>query len=190
MENILSTIIDFISMLVGLLFAFWWVILIILVIFGGAFLSEMEFNNLNKERVEQGLSEYTYEQFTEKKQEESDKQAFEELNDLRVSYGLQKLVWSNNIYELVKHQASKNLCNSSNCSHQDSDGKYFDYYATKFGVSLNGGSGENIAGSSCMRAIDLWLNSKTGHKEIMLDSSFRKGALAFDKENCVFIGTG
>jgi len=116
--------------------------------------------------------------------------AFEKLNEIRSKHGVSQLRWDNNIYELVKFQASKKLCSISHCSHMDSDGRYFDYYASRFGVSLIGHSGENIAGSDCNRAVaDLWLHSTTGHREIMLDSGMRNGALAYDEGNCVLIVT-
>ena len=123
--------------------------------------------------------------------EESIQRAFKKLNELRRENGASDLVWSENIYQLTKFQASKRLCSTSHCSHMDNDGKYFDFYAPNYGVSLWGGSGENIAGSSCPRAVsDLWLYSTTGHRETMLDKTMKFGALAYDEGNCVLIVTG
>ena len=117
-------------------------------------------------------------------------EAFEELNNLRNENGVSKLRWDDNINELVKFQASKGLCSTSYCDHIDSSGKYFDAYAGKFGVSLLGRSAENIAGSDCHQAVtDLWLHSTTGHRENMLNPVMHKGALAYDKGNCVLIVT-
>ena len=117
-------------------------------------------------------------------------EAFGELNELRVENGVSRLNWDNNIYELVKFQASKGLCSNSHCDHMDSSGKYFDAYADKFRVSLMGHSAENIAGSDCHQAVvDLWLHSTTGHRENMLNPIMHKGALAYDKGNCVLIVT-
>ncbi|MCX6801396.1 MAG: CAP domain-containing protein [Candidatus Diapherotrites archaeon] len=125
-----------------------------------------------------------------KSQKEIDVESFEELNDIREENGLMRLKWNDKIYELVKFQASKDLCNYTRCDHQDSDGKYFDDYVSRFGIILRSGysSGENIAGSNCIRALSLWMGSTTGHREIMLNSSYTDGAIAYDKENCVFIG--
>ena len=118
------------------------------------------------------------------------REAFEELNELREENGVSKLSWNDNIYELVKFQASKGLCSSSHCDHMDSSGKYFDAYAGQFGVSLMGHSAENIAGSDCHQAVvDLWLHSTTGHRENMLNPIMHQGALAYDKGNCVLIVT-
>jgi len=118
------------------------------------------------------------------------REAFEELNELREEHGVSKLTWNDNIYELVKFQASKGLCSTSHCDHMDSSGKYFDAYASRFGVSLMGHSAENIAGSDCHQAVvDLWLHSTTGHRENMLNPVMHKGALAYDKGNCVLIVT-
>ena len=118
------------------------------------------------------------------------REAFEELNELREEHGVSKLSWNDNIYELVKFQASKGLCSTSHCDHMDSNGKYFDAYASRFGVSLMGHSAENIAGSDCHQAVvDLWLHSTTGHRENMLNPVMHQGALAYDKGNCVLIVT-
>ena len=117
-------------------------------------------------------------------------EAFQELNELRVENGVSKLAWNDNIYELVKFQASKRLCSTSHCDHMDSSGKYFDAYASRFGVSLMGHSAENIAGSDCHQAVvDLWLYSTTGHKENMLNPVMHQGALAYDEGNCILIVT-
>jgi uncharacterized protein YkwD len=117
-------------------------------------------------------------------------EAFEELNEIRAEHGLSKLGWDDNIYELVRFQASKGLCSTSHCDHMDSSEKYFDAYASRFGVSLMGHSAENIAGSDCHQAVvDLWLHSTTGHKENMLNPVMHKGALAYDKGNCILIVT-
>ena len=117
-------------------------------------------------------------------------EAFEELNKLREEHGVSKLAWNDNIYELVKFQASKRLCSTSHCDHMDSSGKYFDAYASRFGVSLMGHSAENIAGSDCHQAVvDLWLHSTTGHRENMLNPVMHQGALAYDEGNCVLIVT-
>ncbi len=117
-------------------------------------------------------------------------EAFEELNEIREEHEVSKLRWDDNIYELVKFQASKALCSTSHCDHMDSSGKYFDAYATRFGVSLMGHSAENIVGSDCHQAVvDLWLHSTTGHRENMLNPVMHKGALAYDEGNCVLIVT-
>lgn len=118
--------------------------------------------------------------------EDTIESAFQKLNEIRVENGVSSIRWDDKIYELVKHQASKKLCSTSHCSHMDSDGKYFDYYAPRYGVAL-GESGENIAGSSCHEAVTLWLHSTTGHREIMLNPRMRRGALAYDRGNCVLV---
>ena len=118
------------------------------------------------------------------------REAFEELNELREEHGVSKLAWNDNIYELVKFQASKRLCSTSHCDHMDSSGKYFDAYASRFGVSLMGHSAENIAGSDCHQAVvDLWLHSTTGHRENMLNPVMHQGALAYDEGNIILIVT-
>lgn len=183
-----------IETILGLAVTFWPITLLIL--FGAWFafvqptFDNFELSQINHERIEQGLPEYSMPEFIQIKQEDSDKQAFEKLNEVREEYGKHKLTWNTKVYELVKFQASKKLCSSSHCSHEDSQGKYFDDYAGQYDVSLYNGAGENIASGSCDGAIGLWLNSTTGHKEIMLDSGFTSGALAYDEGNCVFIGIG
>jgi uncharacterized protein YkwD len=123
--------------------------------------------------------------------EEALQKAFDDLNKIRNENNVPNLIWNEEIYQLVKFQASKNPCSQYSCSHMDSEGKYFDYYAPDFGVSLYGGSGENIAGSSCYKAVsDLWLHSTMGHREIMLDPKMHYGALAYYNGDCVLIVTG
>jgi uncharacterized protein YkwD len=141
-----------------------------------------------KENIKVKVDEITEE--LDPKSDKNIKEAFEELNQIREDHGVSKLRWDNNVYELVKFQASKGLCSTSHCDHKDSSGKYFDAYASRYKVSLMGHSAENIAGSTCHQAvIDLWLYSTTGHRENMLNPIMHKGALAYDKGNCILIVT-
>jgi uncharacterized protein YkwD len=116
--------------------------------------------------------------------------AFEELNKFRAENSVGKIIWDDKIYELTRFQASKKLCSIKHCSHEDNEGKYFNDYASNFGINLIGFSAENIAASGCYQAVtDLWKYSTTGHRENMLNPIMNKGALAYDKGNCVLILT-
>jgi uncharacterized protein YkwD len=126
---------------------------------------------------------------------EDSKKTFEHINQLREENNVKKIVWDDKLYDLAKWKA-EDMTDKGYFDHVDPSGKCVGNYAKNFGLSYSANSmADNLFGYDSPtifdqdEAVDSWMGSR-GHRYNLLYSGHRKGAIACDSKNCVFIGQG
>lgn len=126
---------------------------------------------------------------------EDSKNTFAHINRIRKERDISKIRWNDKIYELAKWKA-EDMTNKNYFDHVDPSGKCVGSYAKNFALDYPENSfAENIFGYSSPtyfdqdEAVDSWMNSR-GHRYNLLFEDHKRGAMACDSKNCVFIGQG
>ncbi|MEK6917942.1 MAG: transglycosylase SLT domain-containing protein [Nanoarchaeota archaeon] len=124
-------------------------------------------------------------------------QAFDNLNDVRFSYGRKKLIWDERAYNLALAK-SNDMYERNYYDHITPDGKYFFIdLKSKYGFVQTEYLAENIAAASvysngtfvpdmtCNKAVDEFLNSRA-HRYFLLYVNAPAGAIGCNNYFCTF----
>lgn len=109
-----------------------------------------------------------------------ERRAFEEINQQRITAGLQPLVWSDAAAKIARLH-SENMANFKFFSHEGLDGSMVNDRADAFGISKWKAIGENIAynrgyNNPIEFAVERWMQSP-GHRENILNGRWTESGI-------------
>ena len=115
--------------------------------------------------------------------------AFEEINELRKSYGRGEIVWDERFYRLARFRA-QDMMERGYFDHVTPEGYCVSHFAKEFGIPYET-IAENLygGGGNASAALLSWEGSR-GHRYVLLYPGHERGALACVGEICVFLAAG
>ncbi len=118
--------------------------------------------------------------FTAEQLVDLEKQTFALINQKRAEFGLQPIVWSDEVAKIARLH-SENMAKFNFFSHTGIDGKMVDDRADELGITKWKAMGENIAYNRGYQkplecAVEKWMESP-GHRENLLNNRWKESAI-------------